>query len=112
MGSDRELLELAAKAAGYHSWDFDAGQQGNMMNVYTVDGSHAIWWPLEDDGDALRLAVKLGMVLSAHGNEFYATAEHGTRGYLATFKVIDGAACDAMRRAITSAAAKIGRAMK
>jgi hypothetical protein len=47
--SDRELLELAAKAAGTYyvegkSWDENAG-----------------WNPLTDDGDALRLAVKLEM---------------------------------------------------
>jgi hypothetical protein len=49
--TDRELLKLAAKAAGY-----------NMAKV--LDGypmymeGYGIWNPLTDDGDALRLAVK------------------------------------------------------
>lgn len=47
--TDKELIELAAKAAGYppddSAWDDE------------------IWNPLEDDGDALRLAVNLGISL-------------------------------------------------
>ena len=45
--TDRELLELAAKAAGieYHN--------------YGMEWFDAHWNPLADDGDALRLAVKL-----------------------------------------------------
>lgn len=51
MQSDRELLELAAKAAGMrlsddHIWHEGAGQWVR-------------WNPLTDDGDALRLAVRL-----------------------------------------------------
>ena len=45
--TDRELLELAAKAAEIKDW---------------VDGwSDKFWNPLTDDGDALRLAVKLDL---------------------------------------------------
>lgn len=47
--SDRELLELAAKAAGL--WDAENG---------CID---IPWNPLTDDGDALRLAVKLRISL-------------------------------------------------
>lgn len=46
MTTDRELLENAAKAAGYWNTDF---------NCY--DGAIA-WNPLTDDGDAFRLAIK------------------------------------------------------
>lgn len=57
--TDRELLERAAKAAGIaaNSWSdvhkclFIA--RGPYPNTYEK------WNPLEDDGDALRLAVKL-----------------------------------------------------
>lgn len=45
MSTDRELTVLAAKAAGL--WDFKEG---------CID---IPWSPLTDDGDALRLAVKL-----------------------------------------------------
>jgi hypothetical protein len=55
MTDDRKLLELAAKAAGIEidSW--------STYGPY-IDGLERLWWnPLTDDGDALRLAVKLSM---------------------------------------------------
>src|SRR5574340_602466 len=57
--TDRELLELAAKAVGYkpHSW-IDGIQR---LLVEDDDGPGLPWNPLVDDGDALRLAVKLGI---------------------------------------------------
>lgn len=54
--NNKELLELAAKAAG-----IDAKPHGN---TFYVDKGHlglVEWNPLIDDGDALRLAVKLHM---------------------------------------------------
>lgn len=53
--NDRELLELAAKAAGYMVRSDLTYGDGIIIN----DG--VLWNPLTDDGDALRLAVKLGM---------------------------------------------------
>jgi hypothetical protein len=54
--TDRELLEAAAKAAGIglapHPFLHRRGE-----GALTTDG--AVWNPLTDDGDALRLAVKL-----------------------------------------------------
>jgi hypothetical protein len=56
--TDRELLELAAKADG-HGVEFD--QFGVWYdNKYTV----LMWNPLHHDGDALRLAVKLRLEVS------------------------------------------------
>lgn len=54
--SDCEMLTLAAKAAGYTDPEF-------VNDTLTVwDGNNAIYWnPLDDDGDALRLANKLRM---------------------------------------------------
>ena len=53
---DRELLELAAKVARI---DWDA----QMIDGTIVIAAEApiFWNPLTDDGDALRLAVKLGL---------------------------------------------------
>ena len=48
--SDKELLELAAKAAGIEFWEVGG-------NLFVAHGE--TWNPLTDDGDALRLAVKL-----------------------------------------------------
>lgn len=51
--TDTDLLTLAAKAAGI-AYRID----GDRLVEITADG-HAEWNPLTDDGDALRLAVKL-----------------------------------------------------
>lgn len=56
--TDRELIEMAAKAAGCEVLEvFDGG------NLHIKGpGIHKVGWnPLTDDGDALRLAVRLGM---------------------------------------------------
>jgi hypothetical protein len=100
--TDRELLELSAKAAGY-----------NMAKV--LDGypmymeGYGIWNPLTDDGDALRLAVKLQ--LNFNWEDFNtidvwcsdtcknATEEFTDDPYAAT------------RKAIVRAAAQIGQSM-
>lgn len=60
MRNDRELLELAAKAAGIHihSWNF-----AGYAIIAGADGRPTGWNPILDGGDALRLAVKLGLAL-------------------------------------------------
>lgn len=60
--TDRELLELAAKAAGSDVFELDGGWVQKIGKE--IDGLErwvGRWNPLEDDGDALRLAVKLEM---------------------------------------------------
>jgi hypothetical protein len=60
--TDRELLESAAKAAGGRV-SFDYSPDGYPWLQAVVDGKPqpypVRWNPLTDDGDALRLAVKL-----------------------------------------------------
>ncbi len=59
--TDRELLELAAKAAGY-----SIRGERFKPDHFTVEHSHGVWihWdPLADDGDALRLAVKFSLLV-------------------------------------------------
>ena len=61
--SDRELLELAAKAAGIQ-WEHYHMQRG--LCIASKPGTMCItqyWNPLIDDGDALRLAVRLGVAV-------------------------------------------------
>ena len=53
--SDRELLEAAAKAAGI---DWADGHESTGLR----DQNGKVWNPLADDGDALRLAVKLRLM--------------------------------------------------
>lgn len=59
MKTDRELLELAAKAAGIklRFWGGVRDVTGMREEANITSAPH--WNPLEDDGDALRLAVKL-----------------------------------------------------
>ena len=55
MLTDREFLELAAKAAGKEPSDIDGV-------IYAGFGSRE-WNPKDHDGDSLRLAVTLGIFL-------------------------------------------------
>jgi hypothetical protein len=58
--TDLQLLELAAKAAGIPD---------GYWNCEHHDHGHGEYWnPLEDDGDALRLAVKLEIDLCFGAN--------------------------------------------
>lgn len=109
---DRELLEMAAKAAGYWSGEF-----GCVDNL-----PHPGWNPLIDDGDALRLAVKLHIDLRFHWDgcdDQYDEVEAYTHGAgkdareQIGFYERDGQLDEfaATRRAIVRAAAAIGRAM-
>lgn len=113
MTTDRELLELAAKAVGvYLVWNGDFPHQvferwsGNPEEMPDYD--HEPWNPLTDDGDALRLAVKLDIPISPESC-------NGTvwicRGELQIFEALGGDGNAAVRRAIVRAAAEIGRAM-
>lgn len=61
--TDRELLELAARAAGYmpnKSWSWVSDSDGFMCRV---EGRTQYWNPLHDPGDALRLAVALHLCI-------------------------------------------------
>jgi hypothetical protein len=59
--TDKELLHAAAKAAG-----IDVGGWNSDREALFCDASY-FWNPLADDGDALRLAVKLQFGLSIEG---------------------------------------------
>lgn len=102
--SDRELLELAAKAAGYMVSIACCYEDGGLM---CLDGEKPLRFsPLTDDGDALRLAVKLGMCVTIfHNSEPLATMANM---YLEEF---NGDRYAATRRAIVRAAAEIGKSL-
>lgn len=113
MSADRELLELAAKAAGYEPAVFtDDG-------VVMLRGIQVKWSPKHDDGDSLRLAVALGLQVSVlRGGPYMDGPCVEVRGYetrrlLATeFASDNGASLQtATRLAILHAAAEIGRRM-
>ena len=101
---DKELIELAAKAAGISKqWD------GSLVDK---ENPNRVWNPLTDDGDALRLAVKLGFIVDIDTEEHYTEIEF-TSNY-EDKSVSEGHgfdATEATRRAITRAAAQIGKEM-
>ena len=111
---DKELLEQAAKATGepYKYWD---GKSVHWPNegFYIIDASNTptgrAWNPLTDDGDALRLAVKLAMRLGLPDERsVYVEA-------IGNCQILERVSSDpyaATRRAIVRAAAEIGKAMK
>ena len=96
--TDKQLLELAAKAVGLKlQYNYLGGRDANQP-----------WNPLEDDGDAIRLAVILslninivasGVFVSRYEDEPVITEKTDEDIYAAT------------RRAITRAAAEIGKVM-
>ena len=107
--TDRELLELAAKAAGIRlEWD---GPPDKWQPMYYEGKTYHSFDPLTDDGDALRLAVtlRLAMYPPENWNEDGATVS--TPGEDGFWHVEDpsGDAYADMRRAIVRAAAEIGR---
>ena len=100
MYSDRELLELAARAAGLHlcgySWISESEDdeefeilESAFVKYHQEQGLATRWNPLTDDGDALRLAYSIRLRIPIWGGSL--------------------AGC---RRAIVRAAAAIGRAMQ
>jgi hypothetical protein len=127
--TDKELLELAAKAAGWTGWQSKHGYWNvespdgektthcHNWNAYCQDTGEKLkepsfadaiastnWNPLTDDGDALRLAVKLNLFNTRPKGYEWPDAElfarHEDDPYAST------------RRAITRAAAEIGKTMK
>lgn len=107
MKTDRELLELAAKAAGIELLEWDEEGQ-----AYWIDQCLGEWWtPLLFDGDAFRLAVQLKLdVLFFDGfHEVHAGGDGITSAAVESYS--DHMAY-ATRRAIVRAAAAIGEAMK
>ncbi|MGX9693838.1 hypothetical protein ACTJNK_26115 [Achromobacter anxifer] len=104
MRTDRELLELAAKAAGIDAKPIK-GFDG-VERLHTGAGSYMplVWNPLTDDGDALRLAVKLKIDLKLYDDHVVAWFDGG---YIGTGKILYGDDPQAAtRRAIVRAAAE------
>ena len=118
MNNDHELLELAAKAAGIEiqgKVEKMIAEHGHYAGGFVIAndrGGSSAWNPLTDDGDALRLAVKMKMRFSTVCNlgdqavasvtDIYsngAVEDHGDDPYAAT------------RRAIVRAAAEIGKTL-
>jgi hypothetical protein len=59
--TDQQLLERAARAVGIPCPLFYEGDDQRGWGAYVKIGKGHYWRPLDDDGDALRLAIVLHM---------------------------------------------------
>lgn len=124
MSNDRELLELAAKAAGHpiSEGHFESAESPNAWWgwVYIAgDGEPPndsawteLWNPLTDDGDALRLAVKLRIDIDLDDDKHSKVIWFDKTIELHSITETYSDTCDryaATRRAIVRAAAEIGK---
>ena len=100
--TDRELLEDAAKAAGIDTTRCLQYADG----AFDWPGKAGRWNPLTDDGDALRLAVRLGLVVDCSRPS---AGEPWKQHAIWLDELMSNA--ELTRRAIVMAAAEIGRSM-
>lgn len=108
--NDKTLLELAAKAAGIAAHTFIDGSFLHILHGQIV----ARWNPLDDDGDALRLAVKLELSQLFDSMPDGLIVEIGIPWHDTLFNTIFTEPIgkdkySATRRAIVRAAAEIGK---
>lgn len=107
--TDRELLELAAKAAGVA-----VPMERDLLTGRSVEEVRNglfkwTWNPLADDGAALWLAVKLGLAVEVDlCDDATRVSETGCE-LLAKHMHFDGGPEAATRRAIVRAAAELGK---
>lgn len=120
--TDRELLELAAKASGYelvwgekYNIGSDVVDCTDMSYIRSEDSDvgDVYWNPLTDDGDALRMAVKLNIhiIPKESFDEEYTAVTYTTDRRRSLTEPLIGDFYSATRRAIVRAAAEIGKAM-
>ena len=109
--SDREMLELAAKAANLQTWTNEDG------GLYLPDPMRR-WHPLADDGDALRLLAAMPSLWSlslkfgaptVEMNVWWGTGGEKTNKIAREFAGDGVDVAAAIRRAIVRAAADVGR---
>lgn len=108
--NDRELLELAAKAAGIegnYEPKYFCGAGPNDHGIY-VEETGWLWNPIDDSGDAMRLAVRLGFIVDTHGGYTRISFPFGD---VICIEAHGDDPCAATRRAIVCAAAKTVKAI-
>jgi hypothetical protein len=110
MSADRELLELAAKAAGYRTVGTIVNLDGDVVGLTCKDPGKNLprfcFSPLTDDGDRLRLARQLGINIDFSDCCAWKRLPGG--GLIQEFW---GGDCGDEAHAVLSVAAQIGKAM-
>lgn len=120
---DKELLKMAAKAAGFGAPDTGgtcwteseyprrSGLHGALWNYVGHMDTAELWNPLTDDGDALRLAADLRLMVKPGKHKGDGcTVESHLQGIAGCTAFRDDPA-EQMRVAIVTVAAEIGKAM-
>lgn len=113
--NDRTLLELAARAAGNGcTWCEFWETMARPLNDGSGWDNRATWNPLKDDGDALRLAVRLGLTVDIDLDESWTAIDY-TADYQDK-EIREGHWCGTdpygpTRLAIVRAAAEIGKSI-
>jgi hypothetical protein len=112
--TDKELLEFAAKSTGIKALKSPDGVLRDCtvgdpaMNIFSAKP----WNPLTDDGDALRLAVKLGLDVWVNKDCAEVFFGRDIGGNLLAREIFIEDSYASTRRAITRAAAEIGKTLK
>ena len=117
--TDRELLELAAKANWADELDDMSIRWGDMddciLFIHADNQDHngadreLRWDPLSEDADAFRLAIKLAIEISpCPATDSVMCEPKGSHDSIITVEALDEYGA---RRAIVRAAAEIGKAM-
>ena len=106
MQTDRELIELAAKAAGIQGRATENADEFNFWLTKPDRFGGRTWAPILDDGDALRLEIALKLTSSWEPR----------RGWWSIGGIVNGeykwlAFHEDRKRATTMAAAEIGKSM-
>lgn len=116
MKTDRELLELAAKAARYttsHPWNQERLKMNPpVFGLYIEDANGLVntaWNPLDYSGDALNLAIKCDLDIELTDDAAWSNGINSQNYQL--FEWHEGDKYKATRRAIVLAAAEIGESM-
>lgn len=115
---NRELLEMAAKAAGiagkwtdHYCGDYYSEYNGiRGIIVRNEVGNDSVWNPLEDDGDCARMEAKLKLNVEWCGSHVMATASEGSERCSEHFIGYEDDQA-ARRMASLRVAAEIGRKM-
>jgi hypothetical protein len=104
--TDRELLEMAARAAGinWRDWTPQMFLGEAELRDWPYD-----WNPLTDDGDALRLAVQLRLNIDFTVYDWLVVAKNEASTAYGESTIDGNDPYAAARRAIVRAAAEIGR---
>jgi hypothetical protein len=106
--TDRELLELAAKAIGLELMQFEL-EDGCFEGAFRTTSGY--WNPLTDYGDALRLAAKLRIAKTYPFGENCVRCWYGDEGTEPIYLDLGDDPCSATCRAIVRAAAEIGASL-